>query len=425
MTQCNGTDYTGENYYLELVSTLWRHWPGQDHGPYCDSATSPSDPRYCSAAGLNRYEPLLAEAFLTDIIPALHQFAKEAVAVNITIQRGPKAGQVINGTEIVELLVKILFDQQYAASVGMTDRVGNSSATWVDGTPQGQLTPYTLFTDALHKMDTTFDQSGNPTAQQRKAKWKRARSQLVDQFLQVNGEGGTAQFANRATSPTLLAALGVLREQLNYHCPTREQGGGCSWASNELGRKLSDELSRPVFAALADLTDKINAHEPARRELEHFLTYALQAGSSSDALHGMLASLSDVLQLLQADGDFAPIFNAVANLANPVDDPEGAGCADRTIQVLKAMSEDRYDRYHVLDYVLPSMVTPIDGGTGLTPVEIVVEAIADIHRVDATMNTPLDGEDYRYVMKTLDEFLTSDFRGFRQLYYIVQNRPQD
>ncbi|MBW2456851.1 MAG: hypothetical protein JRI68_20205, partial [Deltaproteobacteria bacterium] len=273
VTQCNPTDYTGESFYLDLVSILSRHWPGYDHGPNCDSDTSPSDPRYCSGAGLNRYEPLLADAFLSDLIPAMHQFAKEAVAVNITIQRGPKAGQVINGTEIVELLVKVLFDQSYAASVGMTDRFGNGSTTWVDGTPQAQVTPYSLFADALHKMDATFDQSADPTAQERKAKWKRARSLLVDQFLRVNGTGGTAEFANKGTSSTLVAVLRVLREQLNFHCPSREQGGGCTWATVDLGRKVNDVFSRPVFAAMADLTDKINSHEPARRELERFLSY--------------------------------------------------------------------------------------------------------------------------------------------------------
>ena len=433
VTQCDVGDYTGENYFLDLISTLWRHWPDMDHGSYCDHSTTKSDPRYCSGAGINHYEPILADALATDLLPAMHAFAQVASQVNVTYRRGPKAGTEINGTEIVELLVKILFDQSYAASAGIRDRQGNQVTTWVDGTSQPQVTPYTMFADALHRMDLAFDQSADPNAAERKARWKRARSQLVDQFLLVDGEGASARFHNPATPRTLAAGLRVLREQLNANCPDRETSGKCSWASQELGRKMSDVFSRPVFAAVQDLTDQLNQDEEARRELEKFLSYALLNVSSSEALFGMLASLTDLLQLLPADSDFAPIFNAVAVLAKPRDDADGPGAADRTLQVLKAMSSDQYDRYHVLDYVLPALVTPMDNGAGPTPLEVIVDAVADIHRADPRMSamaegqpyTPLDEQDYLFVMKTIREFFTSDTRGFRQLYYIVQNRPKD
>ncbi|HZO11665.1 MAG TPA: hypothetical protein VFB62_00350, partial [Polyangiaceae bacterium] len=120
VSSCDTEDFTGESYFLRLIGALWQNWPGADHGSYCDSNASSA--RYCSGAGINRYEPILAEAFLTDLIPALHEFARVATSVNITIERGPRAGQTVNGGEIIELLVKLLFDQQYAASVGMTDR---------------------------------------------------------------------------------------------------------------------------------------------------------------------------------------------------------------------------------------------------------------------------------------------------------------
>ena len=90
------------------------------------------------------------------------------------------------------------------------------------------------------------------------------------------------------------------------------------------------------------------------------------------------------------------------------------------------MSSDDYDRYHVLDYVLPALVTPMDQGAGLTPLEVILDAIADVNRTDAeALGVPLDARDYGYVMQTLREFFTSETRGFEQLYYIVQNRPRE
>ncbi len=421
---CDPLDYTGENFFLDLMSTLWRHWPGPDHGNNCSSAVAKTSPAYCSGAGLNRYEPIVADIMEGDMMLAMHELAKAATSVNITYQRGPKRGQTINGAEIVELLVKLLFDQSYAASVGMRDRAGNSGTRWVDGTPQAQVTPYTMFADALRRMDLAFDESSDPTAAERKSRWRRARSQLTDQFVATEGEGPSTRFANPATAQTLINVLEVVREQLNANCPNREGGTTCDWARQELGTKMSDVLSRPVFSSLAAVTDRLNADDAARRELERFVSYAL-TGAGPETLASMLASVGDLVQLVRADADFAPIFRAVSVAANPRADDDGPGCADRTLQVLDALSLDTYDRYHVLDYVLPALVTPLDAGAGLTPLEIIVDAIADIHRVDAALAIPLDSDDYKYVMKTVREFFTSEERGFRQLYYIVQNRPKE
>jgi hypothetical protein len=415
---------TGENIFLDLVGVLWRHWADQDAGSYCALGGNSGDPRHCSGAGINHYEPILTEALLTELIPALHEFAVVASSVQITYERGPKSGTTISGAAIIELITKILFDQVYAASVGMTDRAGNTGATWVDGTPQAQVTPFNMFTDALHGMDATFDNSGVSDAAVRKSKWKRARSLMVDVFLNIESEAATSRFANSATPTAMITGLKLMREQLNANCPNREAGTACTWASRDLGQKLSDTLSRPVFATMSDVADKINQHEDARRELQWFLSYALSNGSSQDALSNMLASLTDLMQLLPADGDFAPLFNAVSIAANAREDSEGPGCADRTIQVLQAMTSDEYDRYHVLDYVFPALVTPINDGAGLPPLDIILNAIADINREDAGAETPLNELDYRYVMQTLREFLVSETRGLQQLYSIVQNRPQ-
>jgi len=442
LSSCDADDYTGENFFLDLVSVLYQHWPGADHGDYCDSSVAPTDPRYCSAAGINGYEPILGDAFASDIMPALHEFASVAAELSeVTVVRGASEaegcgatgvsqqwcrGRVVKGTEVLEWLVKLMFDTDYAAQVGMVDRKGQASTTWVDGTPQSQLTVYSMFADALHAMDQSFETTSLDEPLVRRSKWKRARSLIVDRFLTIYGEGAASEFENPATRRVLITALAVLREQLNANCPDREISGQCNWARQELSAKFEATLSRPVFAAVADLVEAINQHEDARRLLERLLSYALLDASSQDALQGMLTSLSDLPQLLRADGDLTPILNAAAVASAPRADDSGPGCADRTIQLLQAMSGVEYDRYHVLDHVLPALVTPLDGGAGQTPLEVFVDALADIHRLDASRDgAPLDPEDYRFVFATMREFFISETRGFEQLYHIVQNRPKE
>lgn len=258
LSSCDLDDFTGERIFMELFELLNKHWPAPDHGAECQkgSATIP-----CAESGLNRYQPLLAEAFLTDIIPALHEFAKVAVQLSkITVKRGPAAGQVWTGAQVLEKLTRILMDVKYAESVGMTDRKGQKGTNWVDGTPKGQATPYTMFADALHGIDLRFDNACDcakktgldkaecerdvnacrADAELRRGQWKRARSQLVDEFLAVDGEGATAAFKNPTVVPTLLATMRVLREQLNANCPDREVIGSCPWASRDLGTRRDE-----------------------------------------------------------------------------------------------------------------------------------------------------------------------------------------
>ncbi len=204
-SSCDTTDLSGEQIFTDALDILWRHWPGTEHGSECEKVgNAQTNMNYCSEAGANKYEPILAEAMSTDIIPALNEFAVAATQLSsITVARGSHKGEVWTGAQVLEKLTKIIFDPQYAASVGMVDRHGNKSAKWTDGTPQPQLTVFTLFGDALHAIDQRFDNacscvglSGpaldkcqsqttkcNADAQTRKGQWKRARSQLRRRVL--------------------------------------------------------------------------------------------------------------------------------------------------------------------------------------------------------------------------------------------------
>ncbi|MFO0762953.1 MAG: hypothetical protein U0359_41340 [Byssovorax sp.] len=436
---CDTDNMKGELLFIEVIDILNRHWPGKDHGAECSAdGSAKTNKKYCSEAGVNRYEPIMIEAFRTDIIPALHEFAKVARDLSkVTVKRGPKAGQVWTGAEVLEKMTRILFDQKYAADAKMVDRKGNKGAVWVDGTAQSQLTVFTLFADALHKIDTRWEKACDGLGGQeltdcqqmtpiRKGQWKRARSQLVDEFLAVDGSGPTAKFHNPALPATLATTLKVIREQLNANCPDREKGVSCAWAKKDLADKFATTLSGPLFAGLMDVQEELRRDETARRETERLLTYLLTPSSPDDAFAGALASFSDLLQVVADDGNLTPILQAIAVAANTASDPDGDGAADTGLKVLKAVTGDKYDRHHALDIVLPKLVTPTDGGE--SPIEVILDTIAEVNRIDAAASVdtvPLDDDDYRAMMGTVEDFLTSNTRGLEQFYFIVQNRPQE
>ena len=124
----------------------------------------------------------------------------------------------------------------------------------------------------------------------------------------------------------------------------------------------------------------------------------------------------------------------------PHDSPEGAGAADTTIRVLKALSSEEYDKYHVMDHVLKNLVTPIPDDTGApgvvglghAPLEIIIETIAEVHRADPDLNLsedgspgggqPLDPDDYQLILGVVRDFMLYKTRGLEQIYSIVQRR---
>lgn len=438
----------GEEMLLDLIEVMKRHWPGPDHGAECtETGDASSNLEYCSGAGLNTYEPIIVDAFQTDIIPALAEAATAVRDISkVTITRGPKAGQVWSGADVLEAAAKVLFNVDYAKNAGMKDRRGNTTTTWSDGTPQDQVTGFTLFADAFRAMDLRFDnacgcdgkmgqelaecQANYDTcridAERRKGQWKRARSQIVDQFLGIEGTGTNAKFANGGIPRALSASLRAFREQVNAHCPDRENGVTCAWAKSEMGQKVSDGLGGPMVAATVDLLEKIRQDETARREVEKLLEYVLSSSSPDQALEGTLSSLADVLQVLLSDKEIAPILNAVSAAAEPENASGTKGTLPATLQLLKALTSDKYDKYHVMDHVLPNLVTPMNGGKGPTPLEIIMDTVAEVDRIDASTPTaPQLPEDYEAIFRTTRDFLTSETRGLEQIYTIVQKRPRE
>ncbi len=227
-------DHNAAQIFLDSIEALYRHWPGPDHGAECNPngnlaelpwkkflsdadetahKVNPAyNPKFCSADRGLSYEPILVQAFVTDLIPALGELVTTLDNLNVVDDRN---GVTRNGLDLVQEMTIALFDPDYAASVGMTDRFDQKTIPWANGQiVKPQLTPYDLFAQALRKFDERIPKD-NP----RRARWRNARSRLVDQFLGVDGEGPSAAFRNPAFIHSIPILLDVLRAQINFELP--------------------------------------------------------------------------------------------------------------------------------------------------------------------------------------------------------------
>jgi hypothetical protein len=404
---------SGEQLFVDLVAILDKHW----------SSASPSS--------LVKYEELLAWVFgesglfptISSLVPTLRDQAYVSPRV--------KGGQTRSGLEVTAELLTFLFDQQYSKKMGLTQKSGDPSTTTNDGKPKAQVTPYDLFVSALRGMDARFDSMG-PDGAAKKAEWRAARSDLIDQFLLAEG----TTWENPATAAAIPVLTRLVREQVNANCPDRESTGSCTWARQDLSKKLADVMEGPLFASINDLQETMRADDEARAELESLLTYLLAQEQAPDTLTATLTSLADLLQVLHGDADLAPVFNAISVVSAPgvVTDKNGKpvastkpGLTHETLKVLKVLLDDSggpdkaVDRYHVLDVILKNLVTPPAEGKQ-TPLEVLVDTAADVHRIDSSSTAHLSADDYKQVATGVRSFLVDPLRGLEQFYCIAKGR---
>jgi hypothetical protein len=441
--------HEAEQLFADAVDVLHWHYADDTHGAECNpSGNWKTNRKWCSEDGIVRYEPMLAEQLETDIVPALHALIKNVIAKQVIESRRYRARNGApsierRGSEVLAAMTRALTDPSYAASVHMRKRNGDKSTVWSDGTTvKPQVTPFDLFAEALRKIDDRFATAGGFSPEDRalrQARWKKARSRLVDQFLAVDGTGVNARFRNPAVPKAVVGLLKTLREQVNAHCPDRETTGQCEWARTELANKMIDSMRGPLFAAVVDLADKIQA-DPSRAELEKLLQYLLTVGIDDETLRAVLASAVDVIQVLRDGQTLPPIMNVLSSLSVPDNTVQAdgvtpaSGAADIVLQALNVLSRDPqdgespdaplvFDRYRVLDQILPNLVKPIDdSGTSKTALEVIVDVALDVNRVDSSQGGPLSPEDYKQVAASVKDFLVSPNRGMEQLYTVVRGR---
>ena len=437
-----------EDLFLALSNATYKHMGGAEASKEeCKLAGGAPCPR----DGMDSYEPLITEAFATDVLPAISQIAKtldtlslkRCDAVDPTTKKCTKP-ETISGIDAVAAATRAALDPDYAKQNGLKDRRGGVTAKRNDGSTNPQVTPAYLLTEALAGIDGAFDayEKAHPEDKDRRANWRRARSQLVDQFLGVSGAGPTATFKDAAIPKIAPILVDVLRAQLLAHCPT--PGQTCDWAKTDLTQHATDTVGGPLMAAALDVVEAIRADANGRQELEAATQYLLDAASKNDALASILASTTDIVQVLRDDKNLVPLLHVLAAaMDKSTTDDSGnvkKSLVDAQMALLAKISGKYFDANNneichrevdpnqVLPVALGHLVTPINDGSfkGQTPLEVIIDVIADVNRVDPSQkyDGTLERTDYKSVSDNVVDFLTNDQHGLEQFYEVIRQGTQ-
>jgi hypothetical protein len=444
-----------EDLFIALMEALHKHW--QTGAGTADECLLGPDPMgngtlHCSKDGADTYEPLLAQMFSSDLLPALHDLVQIVEALNVPTCTAVDPTTHLctqpssrNGIDILADATRALVDPDRSMTAGIIDRRGKVTSVRNDGTTNPQVTPIYLVLEALDGIDAAFADYAkkNPMDTARQAQWRSARSQLVDQFLGVVGQNTPqASFAEAATPKIAPVLIDAIRSQLLAHCPDSFVAPypACQWARQDAVKALTDTIGGPTFAGAMDVTDAIRRDDAARGALESLLVYLLDAASNNDALAEVLGSTDDLIQVLRDDQNLVPFYRVMATAAAPsTTDPQGnqqRGVVDATTTFLSRIAghaygasnteicADELDPNAVLDVGLANLVTPMlgpDGKTpGRTPLEVILDAIADVNRASPGATDKRNAADYANIATELSEFLLDDQRGLEQFYAIVR-----
>jgi hypothetical protein len=438
-----------EDLFVRLLKTLHRHWQS-DKGTIqeCDPAAPRTSVRSCAQDGLVRYEPLLIEIFRSDLLPALHDAVKTVKGLNVRrcTATSPSthvctASVDVNGLSVLAEAVRGLLDPDRAQAIGLSDRHGKTTARRNDGTENPQVTPIDLLTQALRAVDGAFGMyaAAHPADSQRQSAWRRARSQLLDQLFTVQGQGTNSSFANAAMTRIGIALIDVLRAQLLAHCPTSfaPSKDVCVWARKDITANASATLDGPLIAASIDLLEALRRDEAARTSLEAVLQYLSDPASPDSTAIANLATLHDVLPVLQNDEEMLALLHALGPALEPAsvgaDGKDRGGLVDAQAALLMRLvdrpldgagqedCEREADPNSVLPVVLRNLTEPmIQGGRATQPpLGVIVDTIADVNRADPETSGKLAGPDYASICENVSDFLQNQERGLEQFYEIV------
>jgi hypothetical protein len=286
------------------------------------------------------------------------------------------------------------------------------------------VTPFYLFANALNAMDAQWV---GPDADKRHTLWRGARGKLVDQFMAVDQPGGDptkSQMHDQAVAAALPILIDVLDDRIAEH---KAAGDFSAWARGGFTKTLAENMSTPLFASILDVTEKIYGNDSARTELGFLLQYFADQASKNDALSTTVTAAQDLLQVIGDDKNMVPIYHVLGTATAP--DGATKRALDLMDRVRKVETDPSFSQFaashggrRVLPRIMANAVTPM--GTGQpTPLEVIMDCVADLHRADPTATQPsFVSGDYGSVAWNVEDFLIDPTRGLEQFYAIIKKR---
>jgi hypothetical protein len=414
--------------FAELISALHLHWPHSSDDT--TQSSSPTQSYFARKSHGATYEPLVADIF-SDCVPdvtgactargarlvtALHELTQALTLVQV------RPG--VDGIDALGAAGEELLDPN--RSPGLANLRGRTVSPTNAGRRLVPVTPLLLILDGLSAMDDAFE-AAEPARHRR---WLGARGLLVDHLLSAECPSSSpCQVTNRRALEAVRVVLPFLRERIAFH---RDHGDLEAWAQT-FGERAGDTLGSPLGSASIHLLDALQEDPESREALTRLMAFLLDGTAPDDAFRNLVVSVADLLQWLEDDHNMDPLLAALSSALAPnaralvegtADGPvttEGSA-ADQTVRLLREISG--VDDERSLRQLLQNLVALPSEGRLETPLEVILDVIAEVNRAEARLNegTHLDPEDYTHVFDRAVDFLTNEHRGLERLYDVIQHR---
>ena len=447
-------DYIDKYYFAELMGLVHMHYssPRADPCPLpivmgnegCVQSADASQPFFTNGTNLQSYEPLIIYSLLDQNILGVLQRSTQAFK-NYKADDGRDGVQVLEA--FLEAMLKPNANVQYRDGTKYAKTNTCKVITGPDGGPactpdaagkpvgriiQGGVPPLYLLLDALSEIDAMWEQNKD-----NHEVFLQVRSTLVDKLLDVTkAADATTSFTNRRAYALTRRLVPFLLARIDDHKDDLEK-----WADGLVGR-MAGVLGHPLAARALDLFDKFWDNQEAGDQVAHLLAYWVDDKGNPEAFTGTIIALADTLTFLDKDPDLTPAirFAALAIAADSIDIVEGTnpaeapnveeGTAYRFLEVTRKIGlVDDKPELSTLAKILRNAVLPMANGSrplldGKSPLEVFIDLVAEIDRVDPTLpsDQTLDAVDDKQVFQKLNDFLSSDQVGLERLYNVIENR---
>jgi hypothetical protein len=410
-----GYQFDDEGRYLfgELLSTLHVHWASTANTQTCNAAMGcqPGDPNFSFQSNVRSYEPLVADSFdQGQLVRRVHELQLALQAIEIR----PGEDAIATLSAATEDIV----DPE--RNDGVADRQGRTLAQVNDGSRLVPMTPLYLLLDALAAMDR--DLAADPD---RRAEWRAARHNIAEQFLHTTPLGEGFLMENQRARAILLTVIPFMRARMDDH---RAAGDIFEWSTG-LHEDMAETMREPLMSALIRFMDAVNEDPEARSALAGLMGYLMDVASDNDAFASTIYAAADALMILEDEGNVLPLIHALSVALAPnvreviagggALDIEGSAVRD-SLLLMRDIGEVDDDR--VLRQILQNAVSLPAEGEEITPLEIIVDVLAEVNRASPNEGSTLRGDDYRSVIGHVTEFIEDEDHGLERLNRVVQNR---
>lgn len=409
-----GYTYDSEGRYMfgELLGTLHRHWASRENTETCGpDVCAPGNPNFSHQSNARSYEALLADGFIDGrLLERVHQLNLALEAIRVRPGVDGLAAMAAAGVDLVDP----------ARNPGVTNRRGEAESRVNDGSRAVPMTPLYLLLDALNAMDR--DLEVDPA---RRTEWRAARHQIAEQFLATRTLGEEFRFGSPRARAILLTALPFARERVAEH---RAAGDLESW-STSLHARLAEAMREPLMSALIRLLDTVNQDPDSRAALAALMGYLVTEASGNDAFLSTLHAAADALMVLEDERNIVPLMHALSEAMAPnvrdvvAEDGEldvEASALRDALDLVRDVQE--IDTARTLPTILANLVALPAEGDPVTPLETIIDVLAEVNRAAPNAGGRLGADDYRSVIGEVTGFMTDEAHGLERLTAVVQHR---